>query len=251
MCAATGAFAEYSYSLKDIPLTIGAASLSIWGDVRYRSMEKPAPEDVKPVQDLLPWDRPFAGRYDNTADVLSDCFSVFAITPLAMGGYSWYSGRWNGIDFAGYTMMYAQALAIQNGLNFLARSAQIWPRPYIYATEGEGRGKAAEASGEAYGSFFSGHASAAFTTAVFTADLFSEMFPASAYKGVVWASSLSLATFVCALRVAAGKHYPTDVAAGAVVGAAVSVLVLELHRSHAESVSVWAAPSAMGLDIKF
>lgn len=243
-------WAEYSLSLWDVPLTVGAAAVSVFGSMLYSDMEKPADGDVKPRSELLPWDRPVAGRYAELPDKMSDWVAPVAVAPVALAGYAWYNdGSVSG--FLGYTLMYAQALSIQNGLNQIARSAKLWPRPYIYAEEGEGREAAENAKGEAYGSFFSGHASAAFTTAVFTAKLFDEMNPASPYSGIVWATSLSLAGFVGVLRIAAGKHYPTDVVAGALVGTGVSILVLESHRVSSKKASLWVGPGNFGAVFSF
>lgn len=240
--------AEYALSLYDIPLTVGATAVSVFGSVRYANME--ADRDVKPRSELLPWDRPFAGRYEEWPDKWSDWAAPVAAAPLVLAGYSWYSGGTASV-FLGHTLMYAQALAIQSGLNLATRSLKIWPRPYIYAEDGEGREAAENAKGEAYGSFFSGHSSAAFTAAVFTASYFSEMYPSSPYRGVVWAGSLSLAGFVGALRIAAGKHYPSDVAVGALVGTGVSLLVLEAHKESAKNVSLWVGPGNFGAVFSF
>ncbi len=238
--------AEYVLTLWDVPLTIGAAMVSIYGNMRYSDMEKPDDADVKPKSELLPWDRPVAGRYSDLADRMSDWASPVAVAPVALAGYAWYNGG-TASGFLGYTLMYAQALAIQDGLNTIARSMQLWPRPYIYAEDGEGREVAEKAKGEAYGSFFSGHASAAFTTAIFTATAFDEMYPSSPYSRLVWAGSLSLAGFVGALRIAAGKHYPTDVVAGALVGTGVSLSILGFHKKKPQNSAIVVGPGFMGV----
>ena len=236
---------------RDMPLTFFAAFASVYGNYRYSQTGVPAEEDVFLQSRLLPWDRPVAGRYNETADKVSDWAVVLGITPLALAGYSWYDGDASGKDFAAYTLMFAQAIALQSGFNLLIRSTQLWPRPYIYATEGEGAEKAREARGEAYGSFFSGHTSAAFTIAVFTGEWFSEVYPASPYRGIVWASSLSAAGMVGALRIAAGKHYPSDVIVGALVGTGISLSVIRLHRVKNERVSLIAGPNTLGMSVRF
>lgn len=236
---------------RDMPLTFFAAFASVYGNYRYSQTGVPAEEDVFLQSRLLPWDRPVAGRYNETADKVSDWAVVLGITPLALAGYSWYGGDASGKDFAAYTLMFAQAIALQSGFNLLIRSTQLWPRPYIYATEGEGAEKAREARGEAYGSFFSGHTSAAFTIAVFTGEWFSEVYPASPYRGIVWASSLSAAGMVGALRIAAGKHYPSDVIVGALVGTGISLSVIRLHRVKNERVSLIAGPNTLGMSVRF
>lgn len=214
-------------------------------------MEVPSKEVVPGESRLLPWDRPIAGRYNENADKVSDWAAVLGAAPLCFGAWSWYRGDESGRDFATYTLMFAQALALQNGLNLLVRSMELWPRPYIYATEGEGLEKAESAKGEAYGSFFSGHASAAFTVAVFTGEWFSDVYPNSPYKDIVWASSLSAAGLVGALRIAAGKHYPTDVIVGALVGTGVSFSVIGLHKKSGDRVSLYAGLNTAGFIARF
>ena len=49
---------------------------------------------------------------------------------------------------------------------------------------------------------------------------------------------------VGSLRVAAGMHFPTDVLAGAAVGAALGIAIPDLHR--VKRVSITVAPSPEG-----
>jgi membrane-associated phospholipid phosphatase len=231
---------------KDLPLTFLAAFGSIYGNYRLSHMSVTAREDLPAREDLLPWDRAVMGRYNKTVDDVSDWFAVLGAMPLALGAASWYRGDACGRDLAVYSLMFAQALALQSALNLTFRSMKFWPRPYIYAERGEGRKKAESARGEAYGSFYSGHASAAFTVAVFTGEWFSEIYPNSRYKSLVWASSLTLAAAVGALRVVAGKHYPTDVVVGSLMGTGVSLGVLKLHEVCKKKISFWAIPGNIG-----
>lgn len=239
---------HYDFSLeRDMPLTFLAAFGSIYGNYRLSRMSTDDASELPAVQDLLPWDRPVAGRYNKAAGDVSTWFAVLGVAPLALAGYSWYREDACGRDLAIYSLMFAQALALQNALNLTVRSMKFWPRPYIYAEDGDGAEAAKDADGEAYGSFFSGHASAAFTVAVFTGEWFSEMYPNSRYKSLVWAGSLSLAGFVGALRIAAGKHYVSDVVVGALAGAGISVAVIEIHKKSVRIGPValsglWAGP---------
>ena len=248
---------HYEVSLvRDMPLTFFAAFASVYGNYLLGNMSVDDRSEMPSRSDLLPWDRATAGRYSEAAGDVSTWFSVLGVAPLALGGISWYRGEASGGDFAAYTLMFAQALALQNGLNLAVRSMKFWPRPYMYATDGDGAAAAADASGEAYGSFFSGHASAAFTVAVFTGEWFSEFYPNSRYRSLVWAGSLSLAGFVGVLRIAAGKHYLTDVVVGALAGAGVSLAVIELHKKTVRIgpvtlAGVWGGPGALGMNLAF
>ena len=50
-------------------------------------------------------------------------------------------------------------------------------------------------------------------------------------SGWIWAASLSVATLTGYLRYAAGKHHPSDILAGAVLGSFVGWLMPTLHES--------------------
>lgn len=241
---------------KDMPVTFLSAFTAFFGNYRYTQMEKPEPGDYRSISELLPWDRPLAGRYSEPADKASKWAAALGVAPLALAGYSYGVGDASGQDAAGFTLMFAQALALQSGINLMVRSMEFWPRPYVYAKDGYGSGsrksveRAEKADAEAYGSFYSGHASAAFTVAVFTGEWFSEMYPQSPFRGVVWAGALSAAALEGVLRIAAGKHYPTDVVVGALVGTGVSLAVIEIHKKRDERFSLWVYPGAAGLTIR-
>lgn len=233
----------------DFPVTLAAGGMFGIGMFLYSRMD--TPETLKDKDDLLPWDKPLAGRYSESADLASDIGSVFAIAPLVVGGIAWHDGSSTGGEFATFTLMFFQAIGIGNGLNLALRSLEIWPRPYMYSESGEGRKKAENAKSEAYGSFFSGHTTAAFTVATFTDQWFRTAYPNSPYKGIMRASAYSLATIESVLRIAAGKHYFTDVLVGALVGTGVSIGILEMHKKRDEKYSFWVGPGVAGVTLRF
>ena len=59
-------------------------------------------------------------------------------------------------------------------------------------------------------------------------------------------SSFALASGVAALRVVAGKHYPSDVLVGALMGTGVSLGVLKLHEICKNKVAFWVIPNNIG-----
>ena len=233
----------------DIPLTLSAGGMFGLGMFLYSRMDTPA--TLKDKDDFLPWDKPLVGRYSENADKASDIGSILAVAPLVVGGIAWHDGSSSGAEFATFSLMFLEAIGIGNGLNLTLRSLEIWPRPYMYAESGEGKEKAENAKSEAYGSFFSGHATAAFTVATFTDQWFRTTYPNSPYKGIMRASAYSLATLESVLRIAAGKHYVTDVVVGALVGTGVSLGILETHRVRNEKFSVWVGPNVAGVTLRF
>ncbi|MBQ2561630.1 MAG: phosphatase PAP2 family protein [Fibrobacter sp.] len=243
---------HYEVSVRlDVPLVLGVSLMATLGVLRYYGMEKGSVDDLKPKSELLPWDRPLAGRYSGWATTVSHYSGALAVAPLALAGYSLYRGDVDAHDFGAFSLMFVEAFALQSALNQIVRSTQLWPRPFMYAKSGEGREKAKSARGEAYGSFYSGHSSSAFTVAIFTGKWFSDVYPNSKYKNLVWATSLSLAAIVAALRVVAGKHYITDVVVGALVGTGVSFGVLKMHEVCKKKISFSANPGNIGAVLYF
>ena len=49
-------------------------------------------------------------------------------------------------------------------------------------------------------------------------------------KGLVWGSTMSVAALTAYARVAAGRHFPSDVIVGAIVGSAIGHLIPRSHR---------------------
>jgi membrane-associated phospholipid phosphatase len=85
-------------------------------------------------------------------------------------------------------------------------------------------------SGEASGSFYSGHANGAFLSAVYFSYTYSLRHPDSGIKGWLWAGSLGAASVVGGLRIAAGKHYLSDVVVGAAAGSFFGWVFPYMHK---------------------
>lgn len=92
-------------------------------------------------------------------------------------------------------------------------------------------------------SFFSGHAAgvaAIGATATYLAFVRS---PRSPRPWITLGVATALTAFVSYERVRAGQHFPTDVIAGSMAGAAIGVLVPHLHRHKEEPPPVWVGVS--------
>ena len=74
---------------------------------------------------------------------------------------------------------------------------------------------------DAYKSFFSGHTSQAFSIGTSTAIMLSRSHPDK--KNLIWGSVMTLATTMGYFRIAADKHYMTDVLSGALAGSIIAV----------------------------
>jgi membrane-associated phospholipid phosphatase len=208
------------------------------GQYRVRNMDPARPEELR-RGDLSPLDRWNAGRWNPGADVASDVLS-YAIGPAMFYADVWHGARgetsWRPAleDF----LILAQAASWNSAINLNMRAERVHPRPFVYGTEAPASERA---EGQAAGSFYSGHASGAFLGAVYVSIVYPLRHPEFEHRGWLWAGSLAAATGVSALRVAAGKHFPSDVIAGAAMGSLIGFGFVQLHLKDGMTLWGWEA----------
>lgn len=126
-----------------------------------------------------------------------------------------------------FSAMYAETLISTIAVMGFVKNTTLRMRPYAYNPNVP---MSKRVSSSAQRSFFSGHTALAFSSAVFTSTLFSHYHPNSSLKPWVWSSAMAFASGVGYLRYASGKHFPTDIIAGAIVGTTIGYLVPKLHE---------------------
>src|SRR5580700_9590221 len=145
--------------------------------------------------------------------------------------------------------MYAESTSITLTLTDLTKIPVRRPRPIDYVNCPAQTPTAANPTGVSTNagcatstdlglSFFSGHAA---TIAAIGATATYLAFVRSPHTPRPWITlgvATALTAFVSYERVRSGEHFPTDVIAGSMAGAAIGVLVPHLHRHHQESVPV-------------
>ena len=137
-------------------------------------------------------------------------------------------------DIATISVIYAEVALISFGLTQLTKGLAQRVRPFVYNSD-SGIAFSKKNHKDAKQSFFSGHTSVAFASAVFTSTVFSAYFPGSKWKYPVWCTSLGSAALTGFLRVRAGKHFPTDVLVGAAVGGLTGYFIPYLHRKNSSN----------------
>jgi membrane-associated phospholipid phosphatase len=177
------------------------------------------PDEVNPL------DRHVIGNRNVAMDNLSDATVViFAFAP-AVGDYFDVGAS---PELLEDLTVYAETLSVNSALTTLFKYAVQRPLPRVYA----GTDPELASSAGGYRAFYSGHVSSAF----------SALSAASVTLGLrhhttwwPWAVTVVLGTSIAAERVAAGRHFYTDVGVGAIMGTAVGVLVPWLHKREPES----------------
>jgi len=202
------------------------------------------------AHELLPIDERVKLNFSPPAARLSDLLAgVTVLAPLALQ-------LRGGLDEAGGTraLIYGETIAANLALNGVTKALVGRPRPYSYSGDPAALAQIELDPRDARLSFYSGHASTTFAAAVGGAWLFSQSSDDPVARTAVWASSLMLAGATSDLRVRAGKHFYSDVLAGAAIGAGVGVLVPALHlggQAHplfpGEWIAIGTAPLAGAL----
>lgn len=202
----------------------------ILGQYRLSHLDPARPSELNRA-DLSPLDRWNAGTWNPRYERASD------LAAWGVGGAMIYADVWHLLrsDVGGAAarrplledgLILAQAFAWNSALNLNVRATRVHPRPFVYGTAAP---QADRDKGEAAGGFYSGHASAAFLGAVYVSTVYPLRHPEFQYAGWLWGGSLAVATAASALRVAAGKHFPSDVIAGAAMGSLIGLGFVQLH----------------------
>jgi len=136
-------------------------------------------------------------------------------------------------------IMYTEAFLVTQGLTNVAKVAFRRPRPkaYIereaYLRAGGDPATYDNSVLDSSLSFVSGHASQTAALASAATYIAFSRSPRTPRPWLTLAAGLAVTSFVGYNRVRAGAHFPTDVIAGAAVGAGVGALVVHLHREDA------------------
>ncbi len=120
-----------------------------------------------------------------------------------------------------------ESLLLSAGLTSLVKSVVQRPRPCVLNPEApmrERRGR------DAFRSFWSGHAANTAALTISAAMLVDRSDVDPAVRTATWAGAVAIPAVMGWLRVRAGRHFPTDVLAGCLAGAAVGWAVPYFHR---------------------
>lgn len=216
-------------------LSLGSA---ISGAAVYLTASRPRPGRWEVISAresrVCPFDRTAAGMQLRGADTASAVLAgAVAAAPLFLQlSYLPGNGKRGALTLF---VMYAEAMILDIGINNMVRGLVYRKRPCLYDAnilDREPRDR------ESSMSFYSMHASIAFCSAVFLGTVFSDIYRDSLFQYLVWAGALSAAGVTGCLRVASGRHFPTDVIAGAVAGSMIGCIVPLLHRVPGGSVSI-------------
>jgi membrane-associated phospholipid phosphatase len=213
----------------DLPITLGAGAFWLGSDLVGDHF---APDGCRwcasnglddAVRDALRWDNPGA------AHTASNVIAYVAL-PVTEAGLlalaAWHDGR--RVELPGNLLVIGEAVAISGALVQVVKYTVGRERPYVHALPPAEK-SATNDPGDNNLSFYSGHTSFAFALATSAGSV-------ATLRGyrvapAIWAVGVAAALTIGYLRIAADRHYFTDVLTGAAVGTSVGVGVPFLfHR---------------------
>ena len=215
--------------------------------VTFIDDETPWVQQAMPAEPSLGFDAPWAGQpmIDGEGPaLLSDIVGLYPsfAMPVVMGvlgaAHSEQGGVGRRAARAGsWFVVGTEAVTINATLTHLVKNAVRRPRPYTYDPQWRAELDEALAAGEfvdADGqmSFYSGHTSAAGAWSFALAHTLAITHDWSWQgRAVPYLAATGVTAWTGVLRVRAHKHFPSDVLVGGLAGAAVGIMVPELHRS--------------------
>ena len=182
------------------------------------------------VAQINGFDRFATSNYSAAASMRSDVLlwstvgmaasNVFVYPALQPKGESWDQMITVGV-------MLAETNLLTYGLTEFVKSLTLRPEPYVYNAEVD---MVTKKGVDARKSFFSGHTSLSAANGFFAARVFCDYYPESRWKPLAWALGATLPAWTGWERIQAGKHFPTDVLAGYVLGALCGYFIPHLHK---------------------
>ena len=242
-------FAQSPYSLdgkRESILFISAIGLGVFGLTVNDDIVPFTLDEINALNrnDVNNFDRGATYNWSPTAGNTSDILvSALILSPALLA----FSDEVRN-DFTPVLTMYFQTLILAEALPLTLKGITQRIRPFAYNEDTPLEEKQKQ---NAKRSFFSGHTSVAFAMAVFLSTVYSDYHPNSEWKPFIWGVSLLAATTVGYLRYAAGKHFPTDIITGALIGSAVGYFIPFIHRTNESDLDVSLGVNGNGSTLNF
>ena len=145
--------------------------------------------------------------------------------------------------------MLGETMLLNDGLTRTTKAVIRRDRPLTYNLSFADAQRTTE---DARKSFVSGHTSNTAALSFFTAKVFHDVYPESPWRPVVWTAAAAVPLVTGYARYRAGKHFPTDIAAGYALGAALGILIPHWHKgSDPKGLRVGMSGDGLGLSLRW
>lgn len=210
----------------DAPIVAAGTAWTLWAFGRVYDKDSSTLDHILNLrtEDVNGFDRWAAGKNSLEAAKTSDLLFYGAIpVPLILMGLDKTIRK----DFLKVGLLYWETMAITGtlytGATFLVDRYR--PETYVFDMAAGER-----VSGNYKNSFFAGHVANVGAITFFTAKIFHDYHPNSPWRWAFWGGAAAATAATAVLRHEAGKHWPTDLILGTIVGAGAGILVPQLHK---------------------
>jgi membrane-associated phospholipid phosphatase len=211
----------------DLPLIVGGTAFSLYGfSVIYNKDNTPESEILAlRKSDVSSFDRGALDNYSEKADAASDVFFYGSIpTPLLLMAFDKKMRK----DAGKIALLYWETLAM-TGIYYTGTPMLVDRfRPLAY---NENVPMSDRRSGNARNSFMGGHPALVGTCTFFMAKIYADYHPESKAKWVFWTVATGATATTAILRYKAGKHFPSDLIVGSIMGPLTGILVPHFHKN--------------------
>ncbi len=222
----------YEKSIRlDLPLSVGGGLVWMYSNRLKKKKVGLTEEEIAllNIDDVSKFDRVSCRNWSLGAHKASNVFlfSSYAL-PYALLLDKDIRG---GNNFGSIALFTFETVAINSAVTGIIKELVKRKRPLLYNPNCPIEKKLHR---DATSSFISGHTSNVAALSFMSAQMYSDLNPNAKGSGYVWGTAALIPAVTALLRVKAGRHFPTDVIAGYLVGAAVGILVPRLHRVRIE-----------------
>ena len=175
--------------------------------------------------DVNPFDRGATYNWSTRASDISDVFLIGAMASPVL----FLTNKPTRSNFGRLALMSWEVLSINYGITYTFKNLTNRPRPFVYNPDAPAEVRTGSDGRE---SFYSGHVSTAAAMSFFIATVISDYHPdmKTGIKISMWAVAAVYPAVTGYFRIAAGKHYRTDIIAAYAAGAITGWLIPFLHK---------------------
>ena len=227
--------APYSLDLKTDASLVGASFVLVGIDISLNKKISPLTEyDITNLSKtkINSFDKSATNNYSVNAALRSDVglLGSFGIAALSTLAFSLENASENN-SFASQASTLALMWFELNLINAMGteivKTSVKRTRPYAYNLEAPLEKKLELNTRK---SFFSGHASISAANSFFVAKVFSDYYPDSKWRPIVWGIAALVPAWTGLERYNAGMHFPSDIITGYAFGALLAYFVPQLHK---------------------
>ena len=199
----------------------------LWGGSEYLKSvaDKATIVDIEQLNRMNLWalDRGATDNISINSAHLSDAFLYSSLTFPALHLIAQKGRDHTAIILA----MTLESFLINDGITSFLKATTKRFRPFTYNPDIPIEEKLG--TGARY-SFASGHTSNVAVLSFLSAKIYSDLYPDSKWKPLVWITASTIPALTGYLRVNAGRHFPTDTIAGYILGASIGYLIPHFHK---------------------